>query len=346
MKNAFRLLSTSPPSFSEAEVACILRDQFGIEGSLKVLISERDQNYFVKRESGDSFVFKIANSKENVGVTDFQIEALLHVAEKDRAIPVPRVRLALSGRTSITITGSDGRRHVARVLTWLEGIPLRFAKPKQNIAEELGVFLARLGTALEDFEHRSSDHVLLWDLQQAGELIVLLENIEDESLRDLCRQQLHIFQQSVEPALNQLRSQVIYNDLNSSNILVEPNDTATITGIIDFGDMVRSPLVIDVAVAAAYLCEDGEKPLAGIISFLNGYSQLRSLQQEEVKLIYDLIIVRNVMTIAITHWRAKRHPENRDYILRNEPRARSSINTLIGLGRDQVTDVFVTACRV
>ena len=162
----------------------------------------------------------------------------------------------------------------------------------------------------------------------------------------LCSQpSKHVFVQSIEPALYKLRSQVIYNDLNSSNVLVDPRDTATITGIIDFGDMVKSPLVVDVAVAAAYLCEEGENPLAGIVGFLSGYSRVRSLKQEEVELIYDLIIMRNVMTIVITHWRAKRYAENKEYILRNEPRARSTINTLMGLGRDQVTDIFVKACR-
>lgn len=345
MKDAFALLSTPPPEFSESAAARILKDQYGIEGSLKVLISERDQNFLAKGESGESFVFKIANSTEEVGVTDFQIEALLHVAARDAEFPLPRVRPTLNGNTSTTIVGIDAREHVARVLTWLDGIPLRFAEPRQDIATKLGALLARLGTALKGFEHPASDHVLLWDLQHAENLTELLENIEDESLRGKCQQQLQIFGQSVGPALHKLRSQVIYNDLNSSNVLVDPNDTSTITGIIDFGDMVRSPLVIDVAVAAAYLCEDGENPLAGIGRFLNGYSRLRSLQQEEVMLIYDLIITRNVMTIAITHWRAKQHPENRDYILRNEPRARSTINTLMGLGRDRVTDMFVKACR-
>ena len=345
MKNAFALLSTPQPDLSESAVARILKNQYGIEGSLKVLISERDQNFLVKRESGENFVFKIANSTEEVGVTDFQIRALLHVAATDEDFPVPRVRPALNGDTSTTIDGSDGREHVARVLAWLDGIPLRFAKPRQDIAEKLGVFLARLGKALENFEHPSSDHALLWDLQHAGNLSELLEYIEDESLREKCRLRLHTFEQSVEPALRQLRSQVIYNDLNSSNVLVDPNDTATITGIIDFGDMVKSPLVIDVAVAAAYLCDGGESPLASIVSFLGGYNRVRELQQAEVELIYDLIITRNVMTIAITHWRAKQHPENRDYILRNEPRARSTIDTLTGLGRDHVTDMFVKACH-
>ena len=346
MKNAFALLSTPPPQFSAAAAARILRDQYDIEGSLKVLISERDQNFLVKPESGESFVFKIANSTEDAGVTDFQIEALLHVSEKDPAFPVPRVRPALNGDRSTTIVARDGRVHIARVLTWLEGVPLRFAEPRQDIEEELGKILARLGTALQDFEHPASDHVLLWDLLHAGNLAELLENIENESLRDKCRQRLHVFEQSIEPALNQLSSQVIYNDLNSSNVLVDPNNTASITGIIDFGDMVRSPLVIDVAVAAAYLCEGGENPLSGIVSFLSGYSRVRPLQQEEVELIYDLIITRNVMTIVITHWRAKQHPENRDYILRNEPRARSTINTLIDLGQSNVTDIFLKACRL
>jgi Ser/Thr protein kinase RdoA (MazF antagonist) len=346
MKNAFALLSTPPPEFSEDTVARILHDDYGIEGSLKVLVSERDQNFLVKPKSGESFVFKIANSTEDAGVTDFQTAALLHIAENDTAFPAPRIRPAVNGNTSTRIVGRDGREHIARVLTWLEGIPLRFAEPRQDIGEELGEILARLGMALQDFRHPASGHVLLWDLLHAGNLTELLENIEDEKLRDKCRQRLHIFEQSVEPALNQLRSQVIYNDLNSSNVLVDPKNTASITGIIDFGDMVRSPLVIDVAVAAAYLCESGGKPLSGIVNFLSGFSRVRPLQQNEVDLIYDLIITRNVMTIVITHWRASHHPENRAYILRNEPRARSTIDTLINLGQSNVTDIFLRACRI
>jgi Ser/Thr protein kinase RdoA (MazF antagonist) len=109
--------------------------------------------------------------------------------------------------------------------------------------------------------------------------------------------------------------------------------------------MVRSPLVIDVAVGAAYLCEDGEDPLSGIVSFLRGYSLIRSLHKEELELLYDLIITRCVMTIVITRWRAAQHPENRDYILRNEPRARSTIRTLVGAGEGYVTSKFLNACK-
>ncbi len=341
MKDAFTLLITPPPEFSEAAAASVLLEQYGIEGSLKVLVSERDQNFLVKRDSGESFVFKIANSAEAAGVTELQIAALLHVAEKNPDLLVPRVIRTLGGSTDISIVGDDGREHIARVLSWLVGIPLRFAKPMPNNAAELGSFLAQLGTALADFEHPSSDHVLLWDLSHAGRLITLLDNIDNETLRENCKKRLHRFEEHTTPALNKLRSQVIYNDLNASNVLVDPDHPETITGIIDFGDMVRSPLIIDIAVAAAYLCEEGEDPLSSIVKFLRGYNRVRPLQREEIELLYDLILTRNVMTVVITHWRASIYSENREYILRNEPRARQTIDTLTGLGKDNVTSILL-----
>jgi Ser/Thr protein kinase RdoA (MazF antagonist) len=111
--------------------------------------------------------------------------------------------------------------------------------------------LARLGEALADFKHPSSDHVLLWDLLHAGQLATLLDNMEHGTLRENCREHLHTFENHTHPELENLRSQVIYNDLNASNLIVESGSLETITGIVDFGDVVKSPLVIDVAVAAA-----------------------------------------------------------------------------------------------
>jgi hydroxylysine kinase len=345
MDKAFTLLTTPPPEFSEAAAASLLSKEYGISGSLKVLVSERDQNFLVEQESGDSCVLKITNSAEAAGVAEFQTAALLHVAVKDPDFPVPGVRSTLSGQTETTITDADGREHTARVLSWLEGIPLRFAEPRPDNAEQLGEFLARLGTALADFEHPASDHVLLWDMLHAGHLVKLVDSIEDEVLRDHCRAWLERFEDDIGAPLEGLRSQVIYNDLNASNVLVDPENPELLTGIIDFGDMVQSPLVIDVAVAAAYLCDEGEDPLASIARFLRGYTRVRKLQADEVALLYDLIITRNIMTIVITNWRAGQHSENRDYILRNEPRARATINTLMDVGQGHVTNLFLKACQ-
>lgn len=344
MNNAFTLLSTSPPKFSAAAAARVLRDQYGIEGHLKVLDSERDQNFFVEGTAGEAFVLKIANSAEAAGVTDLQSAALLHVEQRDPDLLVPRVMRTLGGRTDITIVGDDGREHVARVLSWLVGTPLELAEPRPDNAAELGSILARLGIALADFEHPCSDHVLLWDLSHAGQLTAWLDYIENESLREICKTHLHRFEEHTEPALNKLRSQVIYNDLHSGNVVVDPNNSEIIAGVIDFGDIVRAPLVIDVGVAAAYLCDSGDDPLSRIVKFLRGYNRVRPLQREELELIYDLIITRNVVTLVIGNWRGAQYPENQDYILSDASLARLRIETLQSLGQRTVTDVFLKAC--
>ena len=55
----------------------------------------------------------------------------------------------------------------------------------------------------------------------------------------------------VAPRLARLRQQVIHNDWNDYNVLVAPGRSAAreVVGVVDFGDMVWSPVVADLAVA-------------------------------------------------------------------------------------------------
>ena len=346
MDDVFTALTTPPPVILEPAAAMFLHDNYGVEGTLQVLVSERDQNFRVKRESGESFVLKIANSAEAPEVTDFQNEALLHVAKIDPALPVPRVVRTLSGSTTSTIFDIDGRGHTARLLTWLEGVPLGSATTRPDNAGMLGQFLARLGIALRDFEHPASDYHLPWDLKRAGSLVELLDKLEDEALQAHCRQILDKFKSHTEPVLKTLRSQVIHDDLHSGNVLVDSDSHSTITGVIDFGDVVRSPLIVDVAVAAAYLIADDRDPLADMVRFLSAYTRLRPLQREEVALLYDLILTRNVMSLVIGGWRATLYPENREYLLESELEARKTIEILNGLDQSEVVGIFLKACRL
>jgi Ser/Thr protein kinase RdoA (MazF antagonist) len=143
-----------------------------------------------------------------------------------------------------------------------------------------------------------------------------------------------------------LRSQVIHDDLHSGNVLVDSDSHTTITGVIDFGDIVRSPLIVDVAVAAAYLIADGQDPLVDIVGFLSAYNRLRPLQKEEVALLYDLILTRNVMTLVIGGWRATLYPANNEYLLESETQARKTIEILTGLDQSEVVGMFLKTCRL
>ena len=87
INDAMTVLTTAAPDFSADSAAGILREHYGLEGSLKNLTSERDQNFHVEQVAGESYVLKIANSSESAAVTDFQTAALMHVAESNSELP-------------------------------------------------------------------------------------------------------------------------------------------------------------------------------------------------------------------------------------------------------------------
>jgi Ser/Thr protein kinase RdoA (MazF antagonist) len=95
--DAFTSLSTAQPVFSEASALQLLAAHFGIRGSLKPLLSERDQNYRVTTDEQGVFVFKIANSSESPVTTDFQIQALLHIESRRCPVATPRIRRTKTG---------------------------------------------------------------------------------------------------------------------------------------------------------------------------------------------------------------------------------------------------------
>ena len=315
--DAFTLLTTDPPALSEAQAAELLREHYGLEGTLELQYSERDQNFLVRTNSGTEHVFKIANSAEVAAITDLQIAALLHLEKSPPGIRVPHVVRTLAGNTSIRVTAQDGRRHTARVLSWLPGTLLEFEDFKVDAAAKMGAALASLGNALRDFEHSASDYPLLWDIKQAGKLLTILDTVADTALRDVLQRHLEGFVIQIEPRLPDLRWQVIHNDLNPGNVLFNPDNTREVAGIIDFGDMIHTPLVVDVAVASAYLCEGGDAPLANVFEFVRGYHAVTPLQADEFELLPHMITLRNLTSLIITHWRASRYPENRADILRS-----------------------------
>jgi len=185
-----------------------------------------------------------------------------------------------------------------------------------------------MSLALSDFTHPAADHLILWDIKNARHLRGLLQCIPDNADQDLATEFLDRFEEHVLPALPGFRSQVVHNDLNPQNLLVEPGTPDVVAGVLDFGDMVRTPLVNDVAVTCSYLLAPTQVPLAPVVEMLAGYQSILALQADELALLADLIATRYVMNVAITGWRAARYPDNRDYILRNTSAAWAGLRCL------------------
>jgi hydroxylysine kinase len=328
------LLSTLPPSLSDGELADLLALHYGLSGPMKRLTSERDLNLRLDA-GGQRFVVKCANRAEPRAVTEFQTAALLHLEGK--SLPVPRVIRSRDGAT-----GVDTPQGLLRVLSYLDGLPLHMAPRSAAQRAAMGQMAARISTGLQGFHHPGSDHVLQWDIRQAGALRPYLAQVPDH-LRGLCTQVLDRFDAEVFPALTGCRWQVVHNDLNPHNILVDETNPDQIAGVLDFGDMVRTPLVCDLAVAASYQV-DAALPLQSLTEFVAAYHQILPLTAVELSLVADLTAARMLTTLCITSRRAARYPENAPYILRNFPAAETGLMALTALPREAVQQALTAAC--
>ena len=338
-----KFLGRNPPTFRDEAVRRIAAETFGLEGEFKLLVSERDQNFRIRAARGEQYVLKIANVDEDPDVVDLQIRGLLHVAMVDPGMPVPRVVRTKAGKTSTRVEGSDGTLHIVRALTYLPGTDLGKMPLTPALLRNLGGAIARLGRALRGFSHPAARHELLCDLQRAPQLRPCTSHIADKADRMRVERVLDEFIADVLPGLVRLRAQIIHNDANGDNVVVAPDAPDQIAGIVDFGDMIHTALATDPAVAAADLLMGGDI-IGPMCELLAGYDMVLPLEDEEIDVLYDLVLARCALTSIIIAWRSSK-PEGPGYLETYGPAAYAKIETLLTLGRAQVRARLRDACR-
>ncbi|MCV2869416.1 phosphotransferase [Defluviimonas sp. WL0002] len=333
-------LTAPPPAHSPEDALALAERHFGRTGRLEPLASERDLNFRLTTPSGESFVLKIGNAAEPAVVVEFQTGALLHIAARDPALPVPRVVRSLDGRTGVPLPGGE----ILRLMSWVEGHPMHRVASGPALRRSLGTTAARLARALEGFDHPAAGHELLWDIRNAARLRPFLHTVTDARLRDLAALWLDRFEDEIAPALAGLPWQVVHADLNPHNVLTDPMGRA-VTGILDFGDMVRTPRACDLAVAASYHA-DPVRPLETLTEVVAAWHSVLPLTGGEARLIPDLIAMRMVLTVVIAHWRAGLYPGNAPYILRNVPSSGAGLAALTETGRGAARRHFARALEI
>lgn len=323
------VLTTVAPPISLDEAGTMMQRCFGVTGTVRELSSERDRNFHIAAAGGQGYVLKFTNPAEPQPVTSFQTGAMMHVAGRDPALPVPRVVPTVDGEAQ-AIVRIDGHAMVLRLLTYLEGTPLHAAPASPGQMRALGTTLARLDLALAGYEHPGSERDLLWDITRTASVADRLHYLPDGPRRRMVERFVARFAERVAPRLPALRHQVIHNDLNPHNAVVDPVGHETVTGIIDFGDALKAPLVNDLATALAYHVTSGETPFGSLVEMTRAYNAVLPLTPEEVELLPDLVAARLALTIGITSWRAAEYPANAPYILRNSERAYAGLEKLTG----------------
>ena len=147
-------------------------------------------------------------------------------------------------------------------------------------------------------------HLDKFDPKKLKVLKKIIQNFKDN---------LHVYQK--------LEKSIIHNDINDNNIIVT-NDflNPSVKSVIDFGDSVFSQTINDLAITCSYGIMNLNDPLSGCLDIINGYNRNRRVKDNELKLLYNLIAMRLVISVTKSSINRYKEPDNK-YLLISEKSA-------------------------
>jgi 4-aminobutyrate aminotransferase-like enzyme/Ser/Thr protein kinase RdoA (MazF antagonist) len=341
-----KFLDRSPPAQPQDELRDIAASRYGLQGDFQPLDSERDQNFLVETADGKRYVLKVANKDEGADVIEFHAAALQHIARTDPELPVPRVIRDINGLSFQTSRFANGDDHIVFLLSYLDGQILEDANDCDSTAvrRRLGTFMARVDIALRGYFHPAAEQRHPWNIATCTRLSGLTEHIENADYRSEVDAIFERMSQETIPRLRKLRHQVIHQDAHTENVLVDPNDATTITGLIDFGDMLYGTLVAEIAVACDSIPFAAEDVVTPVCEIVESFDSVLPLEEGEIELVFDLVCARNALTATVAAARAALTSEQRAHIASIEPYI-ERLKRLKKVGRAEVNRRLRAACR-
>ena len=316
-------LATSHRSRFTVSDAARLAGEFGAHGTARELTSERDQNFLIDGNES-SIVLKIANAGEDKAFLEAQHAVLRHLGSKVGV--TPRVVSATSGTPFVELTDDDNRRHLVWAVSHLPGRPLaHVAFRDESLHEDLGRRTGEITAGLAGFDHPAAHRDFYWDVASARGIVVASRGSIDDKLAAAAVDRLAAaFDAQVAPTVDDLPRAVVHGDINDHNVLVEPRaksplDGWRVSGIVDFGDMVYSYRVADLAIAIAYAMLDTDDPLAVAAAVVRGFTERVQLEDGELSALFPLAAMRLSASVCIAADQMRREPDNEYLAVSQQP---------------------------
>ena len=317
-------------------VSTLLERHYDVHGNLEPLATEKDDTFRIRADTS-GYLVKVSPPDEEAMVVALQTAVMRFLEDNTPQLPVQRVQLTVNGDDHEVVDLDDGTTRVLRVFNFVEGPVLSATSPDQEQLVKLGRMLGRVDLALAWFEHPADQRVLVWDIQHFHQLTGLVEHTPNAEHRHLAREMFRLFEEVVVPRLDDLETQVIHGDYSPHNVVIDPQRPDFVTGIIDFGDTVRSAVIFDPAVTMANLLgRTPDDPWREACAFVAGYQQARPIRDSELPLLPVAALARLTLRALITSWRAERVPARRDYLLAHAKDDWTNVERAMSAPRDDV----------
>ncbi len=284
----------------------LLKKKYNLEGELISLVGYDDINFRFNCPDGEKYVIKFSKARDSA-LLKFQSDVLDEINKSISTSVFPRLIPDVNDNNLINIR-IGGEDYILRVLSWLEGELLISSPRSEKLYFNLGKTLGELDKVLYDsglWYNRKENFE--WDLQYALISANYLQLIPDPEDRRIITYFLQQFEYFVSPHLKVLRKGVIQSDANYHNVLVDGDE---VTGIIDFGDAVYSPVINELAIAIAYCLMDTDDFLSSTNAIVKGYHEKFTLEEIELDVLYYLIAARLCVTVCQAVNSRKTNPDN------------------------------------
>jgi 4-aminobutyrate aminotransferase-like enzyme len=232
------------------------------------------------------------------------------------------------------------------VLTYVDGDPLATIRPTDSpTLERLGAAAGEIDACLAGFDHSAMHRDMPWDLSRPEWISRHTHQITDPGRRGIVEQVLLQYRARVRPALALLPMSVIHNDLNDENILLSPHADGgwEMSGALDFGDMLWSHTVNELAILCAYTMLGSDAPLDVMSAIANGYHGTRPLSDHELLALFPLVCMRLCVSVTTSAIAAREDPDNAHRQITDAP-AWELLERLQGVGWHHAEDALRRAC--
>lgn len=294
----------------------ILRKYYGIEATeIKKLVGYDNVNYQIKTQEG-KYIFKTYKKNDDLyDLVKAESEVLVHLSgSANNQFPKP---IKTHDGVFVSLATIEGEEVIMRLLSFLEGSFFSEVTHTPKLFDSFGAFLANMNLQLQQLKNYTiKARVFEWDIQHVHLNAPLVDDISEPENRKIVRYFLQQYKEMVLPILPKLRKSIIHNDANDLNVLATDGK---ISGIIDFGDVVYSPLINELAVGISYAMMEKEDPVSWACYMIKAYHEILPLEPIEIDALYYLIAAQLCISVCNAAHNKKLNPDNRYISISEKP---------------------------